>query len=112
MLDAFINHVNAKTAQTGLEPIPRGKARPHMFRRTMAMLTDQFPGSEIALGIQLKHIASRALANRSTQGYANADDSWADHLESAIDAARFRRKEDLYQAHKAGQPIGYGPSNT
>jgi hypothetical protein len=75
----------------------------------MAMLTDQFPGSEIALGIQLKHIASRALANRSTQGYANADDSWAEHLESAIDAARFRRIEDLYHAHKAGQPVGYGP---
>ena len=110
MLDAFINHVNTTTtAQTGLEPIPPGKARPHMFRRTMAMLTDQFPGSEIALGIQLKHIASRALANRSTQGYANADNSWADHLESAIDAARFRRIEDLYHAHKAGQPIGYGP---
>lgn len=75
----------------------------------MAMLTDQFPGSEIALGIQLKHIASRALANRSTQGYANANDSWADHLQSAVDAARFRRIEDLYQAHKAGEPIGYGP---
>jgi hypothetical protein len=109
MLDAFINHVNATTAQTGLEPIPPGKPRPHMFRRTMAMLTDQYPGSEIALGIQLKHIASRALANRSTQGYANADNSWADHLESAIDAARFRRIGDLYHAHKAGQPIGYGP---
>jgi hypothetical protein len=68
-----------------------------------------FPGSEIALGTQLKHIASRALANRSTQGYANADNSWADHLESAIDAARFRRIEDLYHAHKAGQAIGYGP---
>ena len=80
-----------------------------MFRRTMAMLTDQFPASEIALGIQLKQIASRALANRSTQGYANADDSWADHLQSAIDAARFRRVEDLFQAHKAGEPIGYGP---
>jgi hypothetical protein len=78
-------------------------------RRTMAMLTDQFPGSEIALGIQLKHIASRALANRSTQGYANADSSWAAHLESAIEAARFRRLEDLYQAHKTGAPIGYGP---
>jgi hypothetical protein len=77
----------------------------------MAMLTDQFPGSEIALGIQLKHIASRALANRSTQGYANADNSWADHLESAIDAARFRRIEDLYHAHKAGEPIGYGPGS-
>lgn len=110
MLDAFIDHVNATRARTGLEPIPPGKTRPHMFRRTMAMLTDQFPGSEIALGIQLKHIASRALANRSTQGYANADNSWADHLESAIDAARFRRIEDLYQAHKGGQPIGFGPA--
>ena len=80
-----------------------------MFRRTMAMLTDQFPGSEIAVGIQLKHIASRALANRSTQGYANADTSWAAHLDSAIEAARFRRLEDLYQRHKSGEPIGYGP---
>lgn len=35
----------------------------------MAMLTDHFPGSEIALGIQLKHVARRALANRSTLGY-------------------------------------------
>jgi len=109
MLDAFIGHVNATGARTGLDPIPHGKSRPHMFRRTMAMLTDQFPGSEIALGIQLKHIASRALANRSTQGYANADDSWAEHLESAVDAARFRRLEDLYRTHKAGEPIGYGP---
>jgi hypothetical protein len=99
MLDAFITHVNATTARTGLEPIPPGTARPHMFRRTMAMLTDQFPGSEIALGIQLKHIASRALANRSTQGYANADNSWADHLKSAIDDARFRRIEETSTAH-------------
>ena len=102
MLDAFIDHVNATSARTGLRTIPPGTVRPHMFRRTMAMLTDQFPGSEIALGIQLKHIASRALANRSTQGYANADSSWAAHLESAIDAARFRRLEDLYHAHKTG----------
>jgi hypothetical protein len=109
MLDAFIGHVNATSARTGLDPIPRGKPRPPMFRRTMAMLTDQFPGSEIALGIQLKHIASRALANRSTQGYASADDSWAEHLESAVDAARFRRLEDLCHSHKAGEPVGYGP---
>jgi hypothetical protein len=33
----------------------------------------------------------------------------AAHLESAIDAARFRRIEDLYHAHKTGAPIGYGP---
>ena len=74
------------------------------------MLTDQFPGSEIALGIQLKHVATRALANRSTQGYAAADLSWADHLDSAIDAARFRRLEDLYASYRAGDPIGYGPA--
>jgi hypothetical protein len=109
MLDAFTAHINANSARTGLQQIPRSRIRPHMFRRTMVMLTDQFPGSEIALGIQLKHIASRALANRSTQGYANVDTSWAAHLESAIDAARFRRLEDLYQAHKTGEPIGYGP---
>jgi hypothetical protein len=109
MLDAFVAHINATSARTGLQKIPPGTIRPHMCRRTMAMLTDQCPGSEIALGIQLKHIASRALANRSTQGYANADSSWAAHLESAIEAGRFRRLEDLYQTHKTGEPIGYGP---
>ena len=109
MLDAFTAHVNSTNGRTGLQKIPPGNIRPHMFRRTMAMLTDQFPGSEIAVGIQLKHIASRALANRSTQGYANADSSWAAHLDSAIEAARFRRLEDLYRTHKSGTPIGYGP---
>ena len=110
MLDTFIAHINTTSTRTGLQKIPPGNIRPHMFRRTMAMLTDQFPGSEIALGIQLKHIASRALANRSTQGYAAADSAWADHLESAIQAARFRRLEDLYQTHKAGETLGYGPA--
>lgn len=110
MIDSFIAHINATTAWTGLTPIPDGLVRPHMFRKTMAMLTDQFAGSEIALGIQLKHVATRALANRSTQGYAAPAATWSDHLDSAIDAARFRRLQDLYQDHKAGEPIGYGPA--
>lgn len=109
MVDAFIAHVNATRAWTGLAEIPADRIRPHMFRRTMAMLTDQFAGSEIALGIQLKHVATRALANRSTQGYAAAGQAWAGHLDSAIDAARFRRLEDLYQSHKNGTAPGYGP---
>lgn len=109
MLDGFIAHVNATRETTGLDEIPTNRVRPHMFRRTMAMLTDQFAGSEIALGIQLKHVATRALANRATQGYAAADTAWADHLESAIEAARFRRLEDLYATHKAGEPVGFGP---
>ncbi|MEV5915166.1 integrase [Streptomyces chartreusis] len=109
MIDSFTRFVNAHAAWAGLEPIPVGRVRPHMFRRTMAMLTDQFAGSEIALGIQLKHIATRALANRSTRGYAAPDEAWAKHLEGAIEAARFRRLRTLYNEHKDGKMIGYGP---
>ncbi|QWQ43703.1 integrase [Streptomyces sp. YPW6] len=108
MVSSFIAFVNEGRDWSGLDRIPEGDASPHMFRKTMAMLTDQFAGSEIALGIQLKHIATRALANSSTRGYAAADDAWAKHLENAIDAARFRRLKNLYQAHKDGEVIGFG----
>ncbi|MFJ2580486.1 hypothetical protein [Kitasatospora aureofaciens] len=82
-IKAFVKHVNARTDVNGLEPIPSERVAPHMFRRTMAMLTDQFSGCEIALGIQLKHVASRALTNRTTQGYAASAASWAEHLDAA-----------------------------
>ncbi|WP_223857904.1 integrase [Streptomyces sp. JV180] len=108
MIDAFINEVNSGRAWSGLDEIPEGRVRPHMFRHTMAMLTDQFPGSEIALGIQLKHVAARALANRTTQSYAAADTQWAELLETALEATRFRRFKDLYGQYKDGKPIGYG----
>ncbi|MFF2132424.1 integrase [Streptomyces olivochromogenes] len=108
-IKAFVEHVNARADVNGLEPIPSERVAPHMFRRTMSMLTDQFPGSEIALGIQLKHVASRALANRTTQGYAASAASWAKHLDTAIEAARFRGLRDLFDAHKANEPIGFGP---
>ncbi|MFE9259184.1 hypothetical protein [Streptomyces sp. NPDC006879] len=58
--------------------------------------------SEIALGIQLKHAVTRALANRSTQGYAGSDTAWAERLGTAIDHARFRRLKDLYDQHHEG----------
>lgn len=109
MISSFITDVNANLAWTGLDPIPADTVRPHMFRRTMAMLTDQFAGSEIALGMQLKHIATRALANTVTRAYAASDTAWADHLENAIDAARFRRIEELYHQHEQGETIGFGP---
>ncbi|MCJ1676187.1 integrase [Streptomyces sp. APSN-46.1] len=109
MVDSFIASVNHGTTWSGLEPIPKGKVRPHMFRRTMAMLTDQFAGSEIALGMQLKHIATRALANRATRAYAAPDPAWTEHLEQAVHAARFRRLKDLYEVHGRGENIGFGP---
>lgn len=73
------------------------------------MLTDQFPGSEIATGIQLKHLAKRALANATTRGYAASDSEWAKYLGDALDNVKFRKIKDLYERHTAGEEIGFGP---
>ncbi|MEU9158508.1 hypothetical protein AB0D59_50310 [Streptomyces sp. NPDC048417] len=43
----------------------------------MSVITGREPGSEVALGLQLKHAARRALANCTTQGYAQMDTTWA-----------------------------------
>jgi hypothetical protein len=109
ILKSFTASVNQGRGWSGLDEIPAGYVRPHMFRRTMAMLTDQFAGSEIALGLQLKHIATRGLANAVTRSYAAADTSWADYLKDAIEVARFRKIKELFSLHKEGQPIGFGP---
>ncbi|MFE1264207.1 integrase [Streptomyces albogriseolus] len=109
MLASFVTFANANRDWTGIDEIPTTYIRPHMFRRTMAMLTDQFPGSEIATGIQLKHIASRALANATTRGYAASDAEWAKYLEDALDNVKFRKIKDLYERHTAGEEIGFGP---
>lgn len=109
MLESFVRFVNTNRAWTGLDEIPAAYIRPHMFRKTMAMLTDQFPGSEIATGIQLKHLAKRALANVTTRSYAASDDNWAKYLEDALDNVKFRKIKDLYESHTAGEEIGFGP---
>ncbi|MET9079001.1 integrase [Streptomyces sp. NPDC004232] len=109
LIEKFIKHVNEHTDRTGLDEIPAGRVAPHMFRKTMSMLVGTEPGSEIALGLQLKHAATRALANRSTQGYAASDANWARLLDTAIEDARFMRLRELYDQHQAGQTIGYGP---
>ncbi|WP_329375186.1 hypothetical protein [Streptomyces sp. NBC_01483] len=108
-IDRFIQHVNRHRRRTGLDEIPPGKVTPHMFRKTMAMLTRDFPGSEIAVGMQLKHAATRALANRSTQGYMDHDPSWARLLDTAVNERRFQRLRDLFDADRRGETIGYGP---
>ncbi|MDX3577713.1 MULTISPECIES: integrase [Streptomyces] len=109
LLASFVQFVNANRVWTGLDEIPASYIRPHMFRKTMAMLTDQFPGSEIATGIQLKHLATRALANASTRGYAASDGQWAKYLGDALDNVKFRKIKDLYERHTAGGQIGFGP---
>jgi hypothetical protein len=80
-----------------------------MFRRTTAMLTREFPGSEIAVGMQLKHVATRALANTTTQGCTEPSPAWAQHLRTAISERRLERLAELFAADGRGEPIGYGP---
>lgn len=106
---SFVRAVNLRRQYTGLAEIPKAKTTPHMFRKTMAMLTRDFPGAEIATGMQLQHVASRALANRTTQGYMEREPSWAKYLEDAISERRFERLKELYDADGRGETIGYGP---
>lgn len=76
-LKNFVARINERSFETGLEPIPPSHLAPHMFRRTMAIITGQQPDGEIALGITLKHTATRALANATTRGYAAETAEWA-----------------------------------
>jgi hypothetical protein len=105
----FINHINRWRHVSGLEAIPAGNVTPHMFRRTMAMLTRDFPGSEIAVGMQLKHVTTRALANRVTSGYMDNDPAWARQLETAVADRRFDRLIELFDADTNRHHIGFGP---
>ncbi|MEU2354898.1 hypothetical protein ABZ599_18345 [Streptomyces misionensis] len=66
-IDFFINGINTIAHRHGLAKIPPSHVRSHMFRKTMAQLAGREPDSEIALGLQLKHAARRAVANRITQ---------------------------------------------
>jgi hypothetical protein len=108
-IDLFIAHINAAGHRLGLEPIPAGRVRPHMFRRTMSIITGQEPDSEIALGLQLKHAARRALANAATPGYAAADTAWAQELGSQLELAAARRMTDLLHARRDGHAVAAGP---
>jgi hypothetical protein len=44
-VDLFIDYVNAVGHRLGLEPIPDGRVRPHMFGKTMSIITGLEPDS-------------------------------------------------------------------
>lgn len=83
-LRKFISQLNDLGEEAGLEPIPDFHLAPHMFRRTMAIITAQQPDGEIALGLQLKHAARRAVANSTTGGYAGETPDWAKEFEHEL----------------------------
>lgn len=101
-LKKFILQLNALGPDAGLEPIPDFHLAPHMFRRTMAVVTAQQPDGEIALGIQLKHAARRAVANGTTSGYASETPEWAAEFEHELQEAVASRLVGMWSSGSAG----------
>ncbi|MFD9685136.1 hypothetical protein ACFXPX_04600 [Kitasatospora sp. NPDC059146] len=108
-IDHFIKTVNATAARTGLEPIPEALVRPHMFRRTMSVITRQEPDGEIANGLQLKHAARRALANAVTAAYGQTDTQWAKEFNIELETAAAERLTAMLRARRTGQAVAVGP---
>ncbi|MFC9740527.1 hypothetical protein ACFVKC_21705 [Streptomyces noursei] len=111
-IDVFIQHVNDTAAQTGLEPIPDALVRPHMFRKTMSVITRQEPDGEIANGLQLKHAARRALANAVTAAYGQADKQWAKEFNTELETAAAERLVAMLRTRRRGQMVAIGPGST
>ncbi|MEU9464446.1 hypothetical protein [Streptomyces sp. NPDC048312] len=108
-IDFFINGVNTIAHQHGLAKIPPSHVRSHMFRKTMSQLAGREPDSEIALGLQLKHAARRAFANRTTQAYAQMDASWAKEFDTELQQAAARKLVDLLRGRRQGERVAVGP---
>ncbi len=109
---SFIGWVNDHSPRNGLEPIPAIALAPHMFRRTMAVITANEPDGEIALGITLKHNATRALANATTSGYAAPTPEWAKEFEHHAKEAAAGELVADWARHTEGERAARGPGAT
>lgn len=108
-IPTFIAWVNAHSPGNGLEPVPEFHLAPHMFRRTMAIITANEPDGEIALGITLKHNATRALANSTTSGYAAPTPAWAREFDHEAKNAAAGELVAEWAQHTKGAAIARGP---
>lgn len=102
-LGKLIGQLNALGPMAGLDPIPEFHLAPHMFRRTMAIIAGQQPDGEIALGLQLKHAARRALANATTTGYAQETAEWAQEFEHELQESVAARLVGLWSQGSSQQ---------
>jgi len=108
-INGFVAWVNANAAATGLEPIPTTPLSPHMFRRTMAVITANEPDGEVALGITLKHNAVRALANVTTSGYGSPTPEWAKEFDHQGKEAAAGEIVAHWASHARGEKSIRGP---
>ena len=109
---SFVAWVNNHSPLNGLEPIPTTPLAPHMFRRTMAVITANEPDGEIALGITLKHNAIRALANATTSGYGAPTPEWAKQFEHHAKEATAGELVADWARHAQGGRAARGPGAT
>lgn len=105
----FIRHINDHHAEFGLELIPSDDVSPHMFRRTMSIITREQPDGEIALGLTLKHTAIRALSNASTGGYGEPTAEWAKELGISLSDANLVRLVSFLGSRRAKEVVAAGP---
>jgi hypothetical protein len=108
-IDQFIERINTTCGQLGLEAISPAHVRPHMFRRTMSLIAGREPDAEIALGLQLKHAARRAVSNRSTPAYGQMDAGWAKEFDRELEFAAARKLVSLLKDRHRGETIAVGP---
>ncbi|QMU69145.1 hypothetical protein [Streptacidiphilus sp. P02-A3a] len=108
-IEHFIDTVNQNHPALGLEPIPEGPVRPHMFRKTMSIITRMEPDGEIANGLQLKHAARRSLANAVTAAYGQVDKQWAKEFNHELETAAAERLVHMLAARRGGQAVALGP---
>jgi integrase len=108
-IDFFIERINTTCSRLGLEEIPAAHVRPHMFRKTMAAIAAREPDSEIAVGLQLKHAARRAMANRTSQAYGKMDPEWAKEFDRELEHAAALKLVGLLRARRDGESVAVGP---
>jgi len=108
-IQRFIEWVNTVGPQRGLRKIADPNISAHRLRRTMAIITAAQPDGEIALGITLKHNATRALANSVTSGYGAPSVAWERELGREKDSATAAELIADWSKHRQGQLEVRGP---
>ena len=108
----FVSWINRFSPENGLTQIPNTGLAPHMFRRTMAVITANEPDGEIALGITLKHNAIRALANVTTSGYGAPTPEWAAEFGHEAKEVAAGELVSEWVRHAQGEPFVRGPGGT
>lgn len=105
----FVEWINSIGPSRGLRTISDTSISTHRLRRTMSIITASQPDGEIALGITLKHNATRALANSVTSGYGAPTPAWEAELRLEEQRAKAAELVSRWSKHKDGDLRISGP---